>query len=130
MGRPWFAIVWFAVWGLFQIFALVSILIGTWRVPGAFPNEAYLSLIYPDMFFTPVYLLSSALLLARHPFGIVCGLFAGGGVVYVLIYLLALSGLKGPVNLLADGTFLLCTLLTVWQLSRKLISQLHGSTNR
>jgi hypothetical protein len=120
MSRPWFTIVWFAVWGLFQAFAVVSIVIGTWRKPEAFPGEAYRSLIYPDMFFIPLYLLTAALLMARHPFGIVCGLFAAGGVVYVMIYLFALSGLKGAVNLAADGLFLLCTLLAVWQLSTRL----------
>jgi hypothetical protein len=43
--------------------------------------------------------------------------FAAGGVVYVMIYLLALSGLKGALNLGADGVFLFCTLLAVWLLS-------------
>ena len=123
MSRPWFAIIWFAVWGLFQAFAVVSILIGAWRKPEAFPEEAYFSLIYPDMFFIPLYLLASALLMARHPLGVVCGLFAAGGVVYVMIYLLALSGLKGALNLVADGVFLFCTLLAVWQLSTRLMSQ-------
>jgi hypothetical protein len=123
MSRPWFAIIWFAVWGLFQAFAVVSILIGTWRKPEAFPEEAYFSLIYPDMFFIPLYLLASALLMARHRFGVVCGLFAAGGIGYVMIYLLALSGLKGALNLVADGVFLFCTLLAVWQLSTRLMSQ-------
>jgi hypothetical protein len=49
--------------------------------------------------------------------------FAAGGVVYVMIYLLALSGLQGVLNLVADGGFLFCTLLAVWQLSTRLMSQ-------
>ena len=40
---------------------------------------------------------------------------AGGGIVYVMIYLLALSGLSGTVNLVADGLFLGCTLVSLWQ---------------
>jgi hypothetical protein len=33
----------------------------------------------------------------------------------VMIYLLALSGLSGAVNLIADGIFLVCTLISLWQ---------------
>ena len=32
-----------------------------------------------------------------------------------MIYLLALSGLSGAVNLIADGIFLVCTLISLWQ---------------
>ena len=39
----------------------------------------------------------------------------GGGIIYVMIYLLALSGLSGTVNLVADGLFLGCTLVSLWQ---------------
>ena len=40
---------------------------------------------------------------------------AGGGLIYVMIYLLALSGVSGAVNLIADGIFLLCTLISLCQ---------------
>ena len=32
-----------------------------------------------------------------------------------MIYLLALSGFSGAVNLVADSLFLACTLVTLWQ---------------
>jgi len=35
--KPWIAIVWFAVWGMFQSFAIVAIINGTWKRPAAFP---------------------------------------------------------------------------------------------
>ena len=48
MTRPWFAIGWFLVWSLFQTFAVVSVLNGTWVQPEAFPTGAvYDSLIRP-----------------------------------------------------------------------------------
>jgi hypothetical protein len=123
MTRPWFAIVWFAVWGLFQAFAVGSILAGTWKKPEAFPDsEAYRSLIYADMVFIPLYLLTSALLLGGYRAGPVLGIFAGGAIVYVMIYLIALSGFRGAMNLVADGTFLICTVLAMWQLSKRLLS--------
>ena len=114
-SRAWFAISWFTIWGLFQGFAVFSVLNGTWRRPEAFPAEAYESLIYPDMFFVPLYLLTAALLLRRHWLGSVLALVAGGGIVYVMIYLLALSEFSGAVNLIADGFFLACTLVALWQ---------------
>jgi hypothetical protein len=58
MNRPWFAIVWFMIWGVFQAYAVASIFAGTWQKPEKFPEEAYFSLIYPDMFFIPLYLLT------------------------------------------------------------------------
>lgn len=121
LTRPWFAIIWFALWGIFQGYAVGSVLAGSWERPEAFPKEAYESLIYPDIFFIPLYLLTSGLLLARHRLGVICGLVAGGGIVYAMIYLFALSGLKGTVNLVADGVFLACTLVALWQLSMKII---------
>jgi len=120
MNRPWFAITWFAIWGLFQAYAVGSVLAGTWQKPEAFPQEAYFSLIYPDMFFIPLYLITAGLLLRRHWLGLVIGLVAGGGVLYALIYLFALSELRGIVNVAADATFLICTVLAVWQLSERL----------
>ena len=65
MDRPWFAIAWFVIWGLFQAYAVTSIFAGTWQKPEKFPEEAYFSLIYPDMFFIPLYLLTAGLLLRR-----------------------------------------------------------------
>ena len=120
MNSPWFAITWFTVWGLFQAYAVGSVLAGTWQRPEAFPEEAYVSLIYPDVFFIPLYLLTAGLLLRRHWLGLVIGLVAGGGVLYALIYLFALSELRGIVNVAADGIFLICTVLAVWQLSERL----------
>jgi hypothetical protein len=123
MTKPWFAIIWFGVWGLFQAFAVVSVVAGKWKRPVAFPKEAYESLIYPDMAFIPIYLLASVLLISGHSLGNIIGLVAAGGVAYALIYLLALSRLKGVVNLAADGIFLGCTLFAAWQLSSRLLTQ-------
>ncbi len=119
MTRPWFAIVWFMIWGLFQAYAVASVLAGTWQKPIAFPEEAYVSLIYPDMFFIPLYLLAAGLLLRRHWLGNVLAFVAGGGIVYAMIYLLALSRLSGTANLVADGIFLVCTLLSLWQVGHR-----------
>jgi hypothetical protein len=114
MKKPWFAIIWFGVWGVFQAFAVGLVLAGRWHRPEVFPEEAYVALIYPDMAFIPLYLLASGLLLMRHPFGVVFALVAGGGVSYALIYLFALSGFRGP-TLLGDAMFLLFTLFALWQ---------------
>ena len=105
----------FVTWGSFQAYAVASVFAGTWQKPEAFPDEAYFSLVYPDMFFIPLYLLSAGLLLRRHWLGTILAFVAGGGVIYVMIYLLALSGVSGAVNLIADGIFLLCTLISLWQ---------------
>jgi hypothetical protein len=91
------------------------IVAGTWQRPENFPEEAYSSLIYPDMCFIPLYLLTAGLLLRRHWLGSVLAFVADGGIVYVMIYLLALSGFSGAVNLIADGMFLVCTLISLWQ---------------
>jgi hypothetical protein len=117
--RPWLAIGWFGSWGLFQAYAVYSVLSGTWRRPAAFPEGAYNALIYPDLVFLPLYLLTAALLLLRHPLGYVFGLVAGGGVVYVTIYLLALAGFKGVENLVFDGFFLIINLCAMGQIIRR-----------
>jgi len=43
---------------------------------------------------------------------------AGGGIIYVMIYLLAL-GFSGIDNLVLDGIFLVCTLVSLWQVSSR-----------
>ena len=118
--RPWFAIGWFLTWGLFQSFAVISILDGTWERPAAFPAGVYETLIWPDMFFVPLYVATAALLWRRHWLGSALAFIAGGGILYVMIYLLALSGLSGAVNLVADSLFLLCTLAALWQVGARL----------
>jgi hypothetical protein len=117
-GRPWFAIVWFAVWGSFQAFAVASVLRGTWERPPAFPEGVYESLVFPDVVFIPIYLTAAALLAVRHWAGNVLALVSAGGILYVLIYLLALSGFSGTVNLVADTMFLAFTLVALWQVVR------------
>lgn len=114
--RPWFAIIWFAVWGTFQAYAVLSVINGSWERPAAFPEEAYNSLIYPDLFFIPVYLLTSFLLFRKRQTGYILGLISGGAVIYVMIYLLALSGLKGAENLVFDGLFLSINTIAMIQL--------------
>lgn len=116
MRRPWFAIGWFTIWGLFQAFAVISVLRGTWEQPEAFPEGAYEALIYPDMFFIPLYLSTAVLLVRRHWLGSSLAYVASGGIVYAMLYLLALSGLSGTANLVADGIFLGCTLVSLWQI--------------
>ena len=116
--RPWFAIGWFTFWGLFQGFIVFSVLSGTWERPPAFPQEAYESLIYPDMFFIPLYLLTATMLYRRHWLGSVSAFVAGGGIIYVMIYLLAL-GFSGIDNVIMDGIFLVCTLVSLWQVSSR-----------
>src|SRR5690242_12854180 len=117
MKRPWFAIAWFLLWALFQTFAVTSVLAGKWQKPEAFPDEAYFSLIYPDMLFIPVYYAAALLLAIRRPVGYVAGLIAAGAMIYVLVYLLALAHLHGTVNVIADSIFLICTLISVTELA-------------
>ncbi|MBM4066449.1 MAG: hypothetical protein FJ266_12550 [Planctomycetes bacterium] len=119
MKRPWFAIVWFAVWGLFQAYVVFSVIAGSWKRPDAFPEVAYNALIWPDMFFIPLYLSASVLLILHHRLGYVFGLIAGGAVIYVMIYLFALSGLKGLENLIFDGMFLFITVIAVLQIAKR-----------
>ena len=52
--------------------------------------------------------------------GYIFGLVAGGAVIYVMIYLLALSGLKGTENLIADGLFLTINLIAVLQITKNI----------
>ena len=115
IARPWFAIGWFLVWGVFQAFAVISVLNGTWERPAAFPGRVYEALIWPDMLFVPLYMATAALLWRRHWLGSILAFVAGGGVLYVMIYLLALSRLSGAVNLVADSLFFLFTLVALWQ---------------
>ncbi|HHT9137954.1 MAG TPA: hypothetical protein ACFYEK_12035 [Candidatus Wunengus sp. YC60] len=119
MKRPWIAIVWFTVWGLFQAYAVFSVLTGSWKRPKAFPEAAYYALIWPDMFFIPLYLSASVLLILRHRFGYVFGLIAGGAVIYVMIYLFALAGVKGLENVIFDGIFLVVDVIAVLQIAKK-----------
>ena len=44
---------------------------------------------------------------------------ASDGILYAMIYLLALSGLSGTVNLVADSLFLVFTLVALWQVGRR-----------
>ncbi len=122
MRKPWIAIVWFAFWGLFQAYAVASVLSGTWQRPEAFPEEAYIAFIYPDMVFIPLYLLASISLILGKPFGRVLAFVSGGGVLYVMVYLLALSGFQGTENLVFDGLFLtvnLAALVQVWRMDNR-----------
>lgn len=125
MRKPWLSIIWFAVWGLFQTYAVFSVITGSWKRPEAFPEEAYNSLIYPDMFFIPLYLSTSILLFRENRLGYICGLFAGGAVVYAMIYLFALSGLKGMKNLIFDGLFLTINMLAIFQIAKRI----YGNTS-
>ena len=124
MKRPWFAIVWFAVWGLFQAYAVFSVIAGSWKGPEAFPEEAYYGLIWPDMFFIPLYLSASVLLILHHRLGYICGLLSGGAVIYIMIYLFALSNLKGLENLIFDGIFLVVDVIAVLQIAKRI----YGNT--
>jgi hypothetical protein len=114
--KPWIAITWFAVWGSFQFYAVISFLAGTWTRPEAFPEEAYNALVYPDIFFIPLYFSAAVLLFRVHYLGKTIGLMAGGAMVYVMIYLLALSGFKGAINLSFDSAFLTANVFALLQL--------------
>ena len=120
MTRPWFAIGWFLTWSLFQAFAVISVLRGTWVAPEAFPDGAvYDALIWPEVFFVPLYVAAAVLLWRRHWLGSVLAFVAGGGIIYVMIYLLALAGLSGTVNVVADTLFLGCTLASLLQVGAR-----------
>ncbi len=116
--KPWVAIIWFAFWGIFQAYAVFSVFIGSWKRPEAFPEEAYNALIYPDIFFIPLYLCTSILLFFKKYLGYIFGLISGGAVVYVMIYLLALSGFKGLENLIFDTLFLIINVFAIIQIIR------------
>ncbi len=117
--KPWLSIIWFASWGLFQAYAVYSVIKGNWHRPEAFPEQAYNALIYPDLFFIPIYLITSLLLFLRRPLGYIFGLMAGGAVTYVMIYLLALSGLKGRENLIFDFLFLIINSMAICQIGSR-----------
>ena len=116
--KPWTAIIWFFAWGIFQAYAVYAVINGTWDRPEAFPMEAYNALIYPDMFFIPLYFFTAWLLFKRHRLGKIFGIFSGGAMVYALIYLLALSKLKGAINIGFDGLFLILNILAVLQITK------------
>ncbi len=129
--KPWLSIIWFASWGFFQAYAVSSVIRGSWQRPEAFPEEAYNALIYPDLFFIPIYLITPLLLFFRRPLGYIFGLMAGGAVTYVMIYLFALSGLKGVENLIFDFLFLIMNSMAIWQIGSRAYAYLsNGSFNR
>lgn len=70
------------------------------------------------MLFIPLYFAAAVLLFQNKPLGKTFGLIAGGAVIYVMIYLLALSGLKGAGNLIFDGLFLTINLLALIQITK------------
>lgn len=118
--KPWTAIIWFFAWGSFQAYAVFSLITGSWKRPEAFPQEAYNALIYPDLFFIPLYLAASILLFRECRLGNILGLLAGGAVIYVMIYLFALSGFKGAENLIFDGLFLSINAISVSQIVKRI----------
>src|SRR5262245_45048111 len=124
MSNPWLAIIWFSLWGLLQAYAVMAIFTQRWQKPASCPADAYQALIYPDIAFIPLYLWSALLLFFGHPWGDLLGLIAGGAVLYVMLYLLALSRLTGPTNLTADGLFLTINTLAVVQLVTRLSAKL------
>ncbi len=63
-----------------------------------------------------MYLLSSYLLFREYKLGSVFGLISGGAVIYVMVYLIALSGLKGAVNLIFDTVFLSINIISIIQI--------------
>ena len=116
--KPWLSIIWFGAWGLFQSYVVFSVIAGTWKRPEAFPEKAYNALMFPDMLFIPLYFATAILLFQNKPLGKIFGLIAGGAVIYVMIYLLALSGFKGTENLIFDSLFLIINLLALRQIAR------------
>ena len=127
-NKPWVAIVWFAIWGIFQVYAIVSVLNGSWEKPAAFPAEAYYALVYPDLFIIPFYFLTSILLYRNNYLGNIFGLLSGGVVIYVMIYLLALSEFKGAINLVFDSTFLIVNTFAVFQIIKNTKSKIDNGT--
>lgn len=123
--KPWVAIIWFFAWGIFQAYAVYAVINGTWNRPEAFPEEAYNALMYPDMFFIPIYFLTAYLLFKQNHVGKIFGLIAGGAMIYALIYLLALSKLKGVINLCFDSLFLTINILAVLQIVKSIDNKKH-----
>jgi hypothetical protein len=114
--KPWIAIIWFFAWGVFQAYAVGAVIKGTWVRPEAFPEEAYTTLMYPDMLFIPIYFSAAYLLFKQNRLGKILGLIAGGAMIYALLYLLALSKLKGAINLSFDSLFLTMNILAIFQI--------------
>ncbi|MCL4872559.1 hypothetical protein KJ039_00620 [bacterium] len=127
--KPWIAIVWFALWGIFQAYVVFSVVNGNWERPAAFPVEAYNAIIYPDMFFIPLYLIASILLFRGYFLGNIIGLIAGGAVIYVMIYLIALSGLKGIENLFFDSLFLAINVAALLQIMKTTLAMTRRDRN-
>ena len=105
--------------GLFQGFAVFLVLAGTWVRPDAFPERAYESLVYPDRVFIPLYFLTAFSLFRGHWLGVVLAFVSGGGIIYAMIYLFALSEFSGAANLTADGLFLALTLSALLQVGSR-----------
>ena len=61
---------------------------------------------------------TSILLFRNSALGKILGLISGGAVIYVMIYLLALSGLKGAGNLIFDSLFIIINLLALIQIGK------------
>src|SRR5206468_775888 len=94
MKRPWLAIDWFMIWGLFQTFA-VAVLNGSWKRPSLHRGALQRPGI-PRRRLHTLYFMTALLGFKGHWFGPLLGLFCGGAVVYVMIYLLALAKFRGP----------------------------------
>jgi len=61
---------------------------------------------------------------------VVLALVASGGVVYVMIYLQALAGLSGTVDVIADGVFLVCALASIWQVGYRVrVAQMSSAVS-
>ena len=124
-SRPWFALSWFAIWGAFQIFAVVQVRMGTWRRPSAFSEAPYLALVFPDSWFIGLYVITVILLARQSLLGYITGLVGGGGAAYALLYLLRLANFAGFPNVIADTTFLVFNFAAVLQLAIRLLKQRH-----
>lgn len=114
INKSWVPIIWFFAWGIFQAYVVISVIIGTWKIPSAFPKEPYEALLYSDIFFIPIYFMTSLLLFKKHYFGNILGLLSGGAMIYALIYLLALSNFKGTIIIVFDSLFLIMNLISVF----------------
>lgn len=115
-NKPWIAIIWFAAWGIFQAYAVISMIYGSWKRPEVFPADAYKAFMYPDTFIIPFYFLTSILLYRNHYLGNIFGLLAGGAVIFIMIYLLALADFKGVINITFDSIFLIANTTAVFQI--------------
>ncbi len=127
-NKLWIPIIWFAAFGIFQAYVIISVINGSWQRPEAFPVEAYYALMYPDIFIIPFYFLTSILLYRNHYLGSIFGLLTGGAVIYVMIYLLALADFKGTINITFDGIFLIVNTVAVFQIFKNLKSRINEPT--